>query len=275
MKCRSETNDTDKGECRLLTTTFINCNIKTLKSGVVYVEIDIKSQLPLHVKIKDCLKGEILQGNFDGKIPSERELMDIFSVSRTTVREAVSALVREGVVEKKHGKGTFVSLRQVQQQWLGNISTFSETIERAGMKPGAKLLSSGIKSYPQCIADKFGGQEFYVIKRLRFANDKIMAVERKSYEVGIGLKLANYDLNKANIYKLLESSLGITPWTAEEIITSNIPTKEDAALLGIPKTSSVLVIERSTWDPEGVLIELACTTFRADKYSLNIHMSRY
>lgn len=238
------------------------------------MKIDSKSQLPLHVKIKDCLKGEIQQGNFDGKIPSERELMDIFSVSRTTVREAVSALVREGVVEKKHGKGTFVSLRQVQQQWLGNISTYSETMERAGMKPGAKLLSNGIMSCPQCIADKFGGQEFYEIKRLRFANDKIMAVERKFFEVGIGLKLANYDLN-ANIYKLLEFSLGITPWTAEEIITSNIPTKEDAALLGIPKKSSVLVIERSSWDPEGVLIEISCTTFRADKYSINIHMSRY
>lgn len=239
------------------------------------MKIDTKSQLPLHVQIKDCLKGEIQQGNFEGKIPSERELMDIFAVSRTTVREAVSALVREGVVEKKHGKGTFVSLRPVQQQWLGNISTFSETIERAGMKPGAKLVSSGTMSCPQLIADKFGGQEFYEIKRLRFANEKIMAVERKCFDVEIGLKLANFDLDKANIYKLLEFSLGITPWTAEEIITSNITTKEDAALLGIPKMSSVLVIERSTWDPEGVLIELSHTTFRADKYSLNINMSRH
>ena len=239
------------------------------------MKIDTKSQLPLHVQIKDCLKGEIQKGKFDGKIPSERELMDIFSVSRTTVREAVSALVREGVVDKIHGKGTFVSLRPVQQQWLGNISTFSETIKRAGMKPGAKLLSSGIKSCPQSISDKFGCQEFYVIKRLRSANDKIMAVEQKCFQVEIGLKLANYDLNQANIYQLLESSLGITPWTAEEVITSNITTKEDATLLGIPKTSSVLVIERSTWDQEGVLIEIAHTTFRADKYSLNIYMSRY
>lgn len=239
------------------------------------MEIDTKSQMPLHVQIKDCLKGEILQGNFDEKIPSERELMDIFSVSRTTVREAVAALDREGVVEKRHGKGTFVSLRPIQEQWLGNISTYSETIERAGMKPGAKLLSKGIKSSPQCISDKFGGQEFYVIKRLRFANDKIMAVERKCFEVGMGQKLASYDLDNANIYKLLEFSLGITLWTAEEIITSNKPSKEDAALLGIPKTSSVLVIERSTWDKEGALIEFVCTTFRADKYSINIQMSRH
>lgn len=238
------------------------------------MEINTNSQLPLHVQIKDCLKEEILKGNFEGKIPSERELMEIFSVSRTTVREAVSALDREGVVEKRHGKGTFVTLRPIQEQWIGNISTFSETIKRAGMKPGAKLLSKGIKSSSQFISNKFIGDEFYVIERSRSANDKIIAIERKCYEVEIGLKLASNDLNDANIYKLLEFNFGITPWTAEEIITCNKPSKEDAALLGIPKTSSVLIIERSTRDPKGVLIEFARTIFRADKYSLNISMSR-
>ncbi|WP_407308171.1 GntR family transcriptional regulator [Desulfosporosinus sp. SB140] len=238
------------------------------------MELKANSQLPLHVQIKDCLKNEILQGNLERKIPSEKELMDIFSVSRTTIREAIGALDREGVVKKIHGKGTFVTLRPIQEQWMGNISTFSETIERAGMKPGAKLISKGIKSSPQFISDMFGGQEYYVIERLRTANDRIMAVERKCFEVGIGLKLENYDLN-SNIYKLLEFNIGIKPWTAKEVVTSNNPSKEDAALLGIPKASSVLVIERSTWDPEGVLIEFVSTIFRADKYSVNINMSRH
>lgn len=239
------------------------------------LEINNKSQLPLHVQIKDCLKDEIRQGRFEGKIPSERELMSIFSVSRTTVREAVAALEREGVVEIRHGKGTFVSLRPVHEQWLGNISTFSETIERSGMKPGARLLAKGTQSSPQFIADMFGGQEFYVIERARSADDKIIAIERKCFAVEIGLKLANYDLNDAHIYRLLEFDLGIIPWTAEQIVTSNKPSKEDAALLGIAKTSSVLVIERSTRDPDGVLIEFVSTTFRADKYSVNIQMSRH
>ncbi|GAB6154567.1 GntR family transcriptional regulator [Desulfosporosinus burensis] len=239
------------------------------------MKINTKSQLPLHVQIKDCLNEEIRNGNIEGKIPSERELMDIFSVSRTTVREAVATLEREGVVEKRHGKGTFVSLRPIQEQWLGNISTFSETIKRAGMKPGAKLLSKGIKSSPQVISDMFGGQEFYVIERLRSANDKVVAIERKCFETETGLKLASYDLNDANIYKLLEFDIGITPWTAQEIITSNKPSKEDAALLGISKTSSVLVIKRSTWDPEGKLIEFVNAILRADIYSVNIRMSRH
>ena len=239
------------------------------------MEINTKSQLPLHVQIKDCLNDEIRRGNIEGKIPSERELMHIFSVSRTTVREAVAALEREGLVEKRHGKGTFVSVRPVHEQWLGKICTFSETIERAGMKPGAKLLSKGIKSSPQSISDMFGGQEFYEIERLRSADDKIIAIERKCFEVETGLKLASYDLNDANIYKLLEFNIGLTPWTAEQIVTSNKPSKEDAALLGILKTSSVLVIERSTWDPEGVLIEFVSTIFGSGKYSVNISMSRH
>ena len=239
------------------------------------LEINTKSQLPLHVQVKECLKEEIKNGNFAEKIPSERELMDIFSVSRTTVREAIAALDREGVVEKIHGKGTFVSLKSVQEQWMGNISTFSETIKLAGMKPGAKLLSQGIKSSPQYIAEMFGGKQFYLIQRLRSANDKIIAVERKCFNVELGQKLAEYDLNDTNIYKLLEFDIGVTPWTAEETITSNKVSREDAALLDIPQTSSVLVIERSTHDLEGALIEFVRTIFRADKYSVNIRMSRH
>lgn len=238
------------------------------------MELDLNSPVPLHAQIKDILLKEIIEGNFTGKIPSERELMDHFTVSRTTVREAISALVRDGVLEKKHGKGTFVSLHPVKEEWIGNLSTYTQTIEKAGMRPGAKLLSYSIKREPQKIAEKFGGDEFYMVERLRFANDKIMAIERKCFDVQTGLKLAKFDLNSANIYEILESSLGIVPWEAEETITSSIPSKEDANLLAVPKTSSVLVTERSTFDPENRLIEFVQTIFRADKYSVQIKMSR-
>ena len=83
----------------------------------------------------------------------------------------------------------------------------------------------------------------------------------------------DYDLN-ANIYKIMESSLGIVLWEADEIVTSAIPSKEDALLLEVPKRSSVLVTERSSFDSDHKLIEFVQTMFRADKYSFRIKMSR-
>ena len=236
--------------------------------------LDPNNPLPLHAQITNILRKRVFEENLTGKIPSERELMDYFSVSRSTVREAIESLVRDGILEKKHGKGTFVAIRPIKEEWIGNFSSYTETIERAGMRSGAKLLSSSKRREPRYIAEMFGGEEFYQIERLRYANDKVIAIERKCFDVETGQKLLEFDLNK-NIYKILETSLGIVLWEAEEVITSAMPNKEDASLLEIPRTSSVLVTERSSFDADHKLIEFVRTQFRADKYSFRIKMSRH
>lgn len=235
--------------------------------------LDPHNPLPLHAQITSILRKRIFEESLTGKIPSERELMDYFSVSRSTVREAVEALVRDGILEKKHGKGTFVAVRPIKEEWIGTFSSYTETIERAGMRSGAKLLSSTVKREPAYIAEMFGGEEFYMIERLRYANDQVIAIERKCFDLETGRRLLEYDLN-ANIYKIMESSLGIVLWEADEIVTSAIPSKEDALLLEIPKRASVLVTERSSFDSGHKLIEFVQTMFRADKYSFRIKMSR-
>ncbi|SHN87621.1 GntR family transcriptional regulator [Desulfitobacterium chlororespirans] len=235
--------------------------------------LDPHNPLPLHAQITNILRKRIFEENLTGKIPSERELMDYFSVSRSTVREAIEALVRDGILEKKHGKGTFVAVRPIKEEWIGSFSSYTETIERAGMRSGAKLLSYSKRREPKHIAEMFGGEEFYQIERLRYANDKVIAIEHKYFDTEIGQKLLGFDLNK-NIYKIMETSLGIVLWEAEEIITSSTPSKEDARLLEIPRMSSVLVTERSSFDSDHKLIEFVRTLFRADKYSFRIKMSR-
>ena len=106
--------------------------------------LDVNSPVPLHVQLKEALKRIIQRGEYTERIPSERELIETFAVSRTTVREAVGALVREGVVQKIHGKGTFVTSHTVNE-WLGSLRSFTETIESMGMKPGIRLLRHGIQ----------------------------------------------------------------------------------------------------------------------------------
>jgi GntR family transcriptional regulator len=237
------------------------------------VELDASSPLPLHVQLKDLLRSEVLQGGFNDRIPSERELMDRFSVSRSTVRQAVSALVREGVLEKIHGKGTFISHRPVEE-WLGNLSTYNEIIEEMGMKPSTRLLSHGREKSPREIANTLGVDEFYVIERLRYADNVPIAIEKQYYPVEIGLKLAGYDLDTAILYDLLELSLGIKLWEAEQMISSTEPSAEECSLLEIPKSTGVMVFERVTWDPEGSPVEFLRGVFRSDMYSFRIKLAR-
>ncbi len=235
--------------------------------------LDSKSSIPLHVQLKDLLRNEILQGDIKQKVPSERELMDRFSVSRSTVRQAISELVREGVLEKIHGKGTFISHRPVEE-WLGNLSTYNEIIEQMGMKPSTRLLHQGRDTSPREISNTLGADEFYVIERLRYADDVPIAIEKQYYPMAIGLELAKFDLNTAVLYDLLELSLGIKLWEAEQIISSTNPTREEAGLLEIPQGACVMVFERITSDPEGNPVEYLRGVFREDMYGFRIKLAR-
>lgn len=233
--------------------------------------LDTTSPVPLHAQLKEQLRAEINRGGYSDQIPSERELMESFGVSRTTVREAVSALVRDGLLQKIHGKGTFVNSCRVNE-WLGTIKSFTETVESMGLKPGIRLLRHGRGDDAET-ASILGVGEYYSIERLRFAHNEPVAVERTYYPVEIGLKIANYDLNMVTIYTVLEAH-GIILHRAEQRITAAMPSKEDAKLLRISPKLPVLAAERVTVDPENRVVEYYSSVFRPDKYSFCVKMYR-
>ena len=71
-------------------------------------------------------------------IPSERQLTSDLSVSRLTVRAALDELVREGLLVRRHGSGTFVSEPKIAQELT--MTSFTEDMRRRGMVPGSRTL---------------------------------------------------------------------------------------------------------------------------------------
>ncbi|WP_053363497.1 GntR family transcriptional regulator [Bacillus sp. FJAT-27251] len=237
------------------------------------MELDPRNPVPLHIQLKNKIEEMINSGSFKEKIPSERELMSTFKVSRSTVREAVSHLVHAGVLEKVHGKGTFISTKPIQD-WLGHLSSTTEIISLMGMKPDAKLVSHGIVKPAREIVDASGLHEAYFIKRIRYADKWPFAVELQYYPVELGKELAKHDIDKGTLYDLLEQKMGLKLAEAEQIITSTNFTEEDAELLQLHGKSNALHIERLLSDSHGSLIEYYSGFFRSDMYSFKIRLSR-
>ncbi|MGE6896671.1 GntR family transcriptional regulator [Priestia flexa] len=235
--------------------------------------LDYKNPIPLHVQLKNELEQKIREGHYKQKIPSEREFMELYSVSRSTVREAISQLVREGILEKKHGKGTFISLKPIQD-WLGTLSSTTDIIKRMGMTPGAKLISHGVVKPSENIQRLCEFDEAYFIKRIRFADDIPIAIENQYYPLEIGMKLATYDINNGTLYDLLENELHIQFSEAEQIITSGHLSKEDSEYLDVSDYFNVLMTERITYDMEGNIVEYYEAAFRSDMYSFKMKLSR-
>ena len=235
--------------------------------------LDNESSIPLHIQLSEFLKGEILQGTIKEKIPPERDLMEKYSVSRSTVRRSIAALISDGILESRRGSGTYIYNRPVEE-WLGNLATYNKTIDELGMKPGAKLLSHGVDVSSPELKDRTQMDKVYSINRLRLADDIPIAIETQYYPLDIGLKLSKFNLEEIVLYEIIESSLGIKLCEADQVISSAMPTKEEAELLKIPESESVLVIERSTCDFDGNLVEYLRGVFRSDMYAFRIKLSR-
>ncbi|UOQ95163.1 GntR family transcriptional regulator [Halobacillus shinanisalinarum] len=237
------------------------------------MSLDHTNPVPLHIQLKEILEKKIFDGEYKTKIPSEREFMEEFSISRSTVREAINLLVRDGVLEKKKGKGTFVSFKPIQE-WLGYLSSTTETIRGMGMKPGAKLIDHGIMKPDESIISLTGLDTAYFIKRIRYADDVPIAIENQYYPVEIGMKLEKYDLDKATLYDLLEKKLEINFADAEQMITSGPFLENDANHLGVSPATCSLIINRMIYDNEGDLVEYQEGFYRSDMYSFSINLSR-
>lgn len=235
--------------------------------------LDYTNSIPLHTQLKKEIEMKIFEGFYTVKIPSERELMDEYYVSRSTVRQAIDQLVRDGILEKKPGKGTFIVLRPVSD-WLGNLNSTSEVVEGMGMTPRIKLVKSEIISLNDALKEKTGLDEAYHFMRIRYANHTPIGIERHYYPVHLGNKFIKFDLNKEAFYDLLERELGVKAFDADQVIRAGNISAVDAKLLQIPISSSVLNTERLITDVNNQFIEFEDACYRSDMYSFKIKLSR-
>ncbi|HES0675139.1 TPA: GntR family transcriptional regulator, partial [Streptococcus pyogenes] len=89
--------------------------------------------LPAYIKIHDAIKKDIDLGIWPigSRLPSERHLAEHFTVSRMTLRQAITLLVEEGILERRIGSGTYVASHRVQEKMRGTTS-FTEIIRSQG-----------------------------------------------------------------------------------------------------------------------------------------------
>ena len=99
------------------------------------------SATPLYQQLVDSIKEQIQSGKIKegDKLMTEQELSEVYNVSRITVRKAMELLSDEGIVVKKQGIGTFVASKKLNRV-MENVSSFTESCERAGHKASAELI---------------------------------------------------------------------------------------------------------------------------------------
>lgn len=114
--------------------------------------------MPLYFQLKEVLKEKIEKGIYkpDELIPSERELIDTYGISRTPVRQALNELVAEGFLRREHGRGTFVAPKKIDQMFLESLSSFGDEMEHKGLSFETKVLNKEIVEKTSTLQEIFG-----------------------------------------------------------------------------------------------------------------------
>lgn len=231
--------------------------------------LDKHSTVPMYVQIEEHLKLRIQQGEFavGTAIPSERELTDMFGVSRMTVRQSITNMANNGLLYREKGRGTFVAAPKVEQP-LSGLTSFTEDMLSRGMTPSNRLISFE-KMMPYVdVAQKLQlgeGEEVFLVKRIRYADDKPMAIEKTYLPVKL-VPTLDKDALTGSIYSFIEKDSQMTIGHAMQRMEAALVNEEDADLLQIDVPSAILIIERISYLTNGLPFEIVRSSYRADRY---------
>ena len=202
-------------------------------------------------------------------IPSERQLSADLHMSRLTVRAALDDLVRDGLLVRRRGSGTFVGEPKIAQELT--MTSFSEDMRRRGMVPANRTLSLVVVQAGAHLGRLLmvsPSEPVVVFKRLRLADRETMAIETLHVRQSLIPGLTAEDLEQHSFYELLEDRYGVVMAGGTQTIEPTVTNEEESAALGVPLHSPAFLFERTTRTAKGDVVEYVRSIYRGDRYRL-------
>jgi GntR family transcriptional regulator len=235
--------------------------------------INRQSKLPLYQQLYEVLRAAITRGEWKpgDMIPAESELIERFGVSRITVRQVLDMLVREELIYRERGRGSFVSHPTVEQM-LQRLISFTDDMRQRGFEPSTRLISSELLPAPEEIARALRvptGEELARIVRLRLADGEPMSVEESYLVHSLAPGVLELDVVGTPLREQLDRQYGIRWERAHQTLRAVNAPRQLAQALGVKPGAALLAIERVSFTPQGAPVEFLRIYHRGDRYSLS------
>lgn len=227
------------------------------------------------MQLREVIRNKISDGEFPPgcAIPSENQLVETYGINRLTVRNAVDALVSEGVLRRIQGKGVFVVGRRVERD-LDTLAGFRQTMREHHSEPFTKILVKSTRKAGgkyAAIFDISPDDELFYIKRLNGADDEPVSLEETLIPCKLMPRLDGIDLSIFTLYEAY-GFYGIRlvrAWETLDIVTLEA---RDARMLGLDsEDSSALLFTSTSYDVQGRAVEYTRSYTRGDTCCYTIH----
>jgi GntR family transcriptional regulator len=224
------------------------------------------------------LRAGILEGRYApmARMPSESELGVRFRASRTTVRQAIGDLQREGLIFTRQGKGSFVAQPKAFQN-VTQLTGLAESLGTLGYEVINLLHSLRYLRPDAAVAARLGlpaTAEVCEIQRVRLLDLKPISLETTYVPSPIGRQLERADLATRDIFLVLENDCGIALGYADLHIDATLADEALATALRYEVGAPVLRIERLTHEAGGRPIDFEFLHYRADAFQYRLRTQR-
>jgi GntR family transcriptional regulator len=248
----------------------VRADSETLKA------MPMRSEEPAYKRIQAAIRrridaGQLKPGN---PVPSERELARIHRVSLMTARHALSEMARDGIVERRHGAGTFVAPPKVH---FNKLLGYTEQMASLGLTAHSRIVSSAIVNREHEIAARLGLQptsRLGRLERVRLAGDEPVALEVCYWPADEFPVLMEAPLDRVSLFAVIEHECGVEMAYADEEIDATDADQRIADLLSIPKGAPLLRMRQVIFSTSGRATVYVTGFYRSGRHTLRIRRFR-
>lgn len=222
--------------------------------------------VPLWARVLEDLQRRIAAGEFSDRFPTDLELVQQYRVSRHTARDAVRRLQEGGLLERRRGRGSFVTQPAIEQP-LGALYSLFRSIEARGV-----VQDSVVRALEDRHDDKAAamlgcpGEPLVYLERLRLADGEPIALDWSWLPASLARPLLSVDFTHTGLYLQLSEQCSIRLTSGWERIRPAVPDRAQRELLAIEAHEPVFRIERMAYQDKRP-VEWRHSVIRGDRFA--------
>jgi GntR family transcriptional regulator len=201
------------------------------------------------------------------RIPSEREMMQVLNISRATVRQGIDNLVKEGILYRVQGKGTFVAPPKVERGVL-RLMEFSDVVRQNGLTPQVQLLAKQNIDPPHNIQNFLSlasTEPVTWLQRLLLLNNTPILIEASYFSAARFPDLLDAYDGSADPHQFVAAHYGVKITRAREMFEPVILEEKEARLLGTQRGFPALWVEHIAYESLGATVAYITSLMRGDR----------
>lgn len=249
------------------------------KNPVLLGQLANDNTVPLYYQLVGIIKRNITGGILKpGELlPSETEICEAYHVSRTTVRQALSALESEGLVTRRRGRGTYIALPKLKRR-LDNLYSFSSEMMQKGLVPKSRVISfeklkPSLDIYKN-MNIKNDEELVFKIVRIRIAKEEPLLLESTFIPVSMCPFLEKETLEKGSLYRTLIEQASLNPVYAVETYEPIIIKAQEAKILKCRPGICGYFVQRTSYLDTGEVFEFTQSLVRGDRCRFEVELQK-